>query len=1355
MAASPTIGSIGPFDESQEDWISYSERVEQFFAANDIPDGKKVPTLLSVIGGKTYSLLRNLTSPDKPSAKSYDDLVTILTTHLAPKPLVIAERFRFHKRDQKRGESISEYVAELKRLSQNCSFENALNDSIRDRLVCGLTSESIQRKLLSEANLTLQKATEIATAMEAAAKDATELQGKAKEAESQSVHKLRAKKQYSKCCHCGRTNHQSFECFHKNAICRKCHKVGHIKDICKPPESQSHTSQKPAYKPKPQRNSRKGKPHYKGVHYTELDDSDTPLASIQCESSAAVHQLSQAFWVFPKLDGSTLQMEYDTGSAVAVISEELYNDRFRGHTKLVESPLTLKPWVGNKVTPVGQFSVTVNFKGKEKVLPMHVSPGGGPPLFGREWIYAFGVTPGDLHALKVEPQKGPSATTNMKLQALLDEYQDVFNDKEIGTYRAGKARLHLKEGARPVFCKARPVAYALRPKIEAELERLESTGVIKRVDYSEWATPIVPVVKKDGSVRLCGDFKVTLNPVLEVDKYPTPKVEDVFATLAGGQCYSKIDLKSAYLQMEMDDESKKLLTISTHKGLFQYQKMPFGVASAPAIWQKTMDQVLQNTPRTQCIMDDMIITGSDDDDHLENARKVLQRLRENGLKANRDKCEFFKEEVEYHGHTVSLQGLKKSQSKIEAVLSAPTPTDVGQLRSFVGLVNYYHKFLPNLSTELQPLYRLLQKDVKWSWSDDCEQAFLRVKQLVSSDQVLTHYDPTLPMRVATDASPYGIGAVLSHVLPNGDERPVVFASRSLQASEKNYSQIDKEALAIVFGIRKFHEYLYGHKFTLITDHKPLTSIFHPRKGIPVTTATRLQHWAILLSGYDYEIEYRDSKRHSNADCLSRLPLKVVEEGMEDVADMFSMIQMESLPVTSTDVRRETRRDPVLSKVLRASQDGWTDYAQDPLLRQYYTRRNELTICRDCVMWGNRVCIPDKLQKDVLKELHDSHLGVVKMKSLARSYIYWPGIDRCIEDMARGCASCQVQLNTPSLAPLHPWEWPDQPWKRIHVDYAGPFQGHMYLVVVDAYSKWPEVIPVKSTTSEATIEVLRVLFGRYGLPLQLVSDNGPQFVSAEFTSFLERNGVKHLTSAPYHAATNGQAERFVQTFKSALKSAKNEHGSVQTKLSKFLLKYRTALNSTTGESPAKLFMGRQLRTRLDLIVPDLKQDVINKQTDQVQSRKASAMPNFDIGESVLIRDYRGDDKWMTGVVKSKHGQMTYRVSTNKGVHKRHVEQMRGTNVTHVPKEVPIPDVYIPETTPVPTVHVPEVAPAPAPATGGTTVPKDNKGTSPTKVTSPTKTPRPVKQTETVVKDSVPATNVTRSGRVIKKPSRFQD
>ena len=382
------------------------------------------------------------------------------------------------------------------------------------------------------------------------------------------------------------------------------------------------------------------------------------------------------------------------------------------------------------------------------------------------------------------------------------------------------------------------------------------------------------VPKKDGSVRICGDYKTTVNPELQAEQYPLPRIGDIFANLAGGQKFSKIDLRQAYHQLEMEEDSKKYLTINTHMGLFQYNRLVFGITSAPAIWQRTIDQVLEGTSGTSCILDDMIISGKDDDVHLTNLEEVLQRLQLHGLRANKAKCEFFKEKITYCGHDIDSNGLHKSAEKVEAVLKAPRPNDVAEVRSFLGLINYYHRFLPNLSTAVHPLNQLLEKNHKWKWTEQCEAAFHKVKEMITSEQVLTHYDPSLPLRLACDASPVGIGAVLSHVMSDGTKRPVAFASRTLTKTEQKYAQIDKEALSIVWGVKKFHVYLFGRSFTLYTDHQPLTSIFHPRKSIPVVTAARLQRYALFLAGYDYTIEYKNTKVHSNADGLSRLPLLI-------------------------------------------------------------------------------------------------------------------------------------------------------------------------------------------------------------------------------------------------------------------------------------------------------------------------------------------------------------------------------------------------------------------------------------------------------------------------------------------------
>lgn len=530
----------------------------------------------------------------------------------------------------------------------------------------------------------------------------------------------------------------------------------------------------------------------------------------------------------------------------------------------------------------------------------------------------------------------------------------------------------------------------------------------------------MPVVKKTGDVRICGDFKVTVNQALNVNKYPFPRIEDIFANLSRGQTYSKLDLRQAYLHLEVDEDSKELLTINTHKGLYRYNRAVYRIASLPAIWRRTMDQILQGIPGVQCILDDMIVTGESNETHLANLEKMLCRLNEFGLKLNRDKCDFMKDRVTYCGHEKDKQGLWKSSNKIKAVLETPSPKDITSLRAYLGILNYYHRFLPNLATVVSPMTALLKKDRKFVWTQQCQEAFELSKQLLTSEPVLTHYDPQLPVKLATNASPHGISGILSHVLPNGSEKPVLFASRSLLKAERKYAQIDREALAIYWAVKKFYTYLYGRQFTLVTDCQPLLSIFSPSKSIPATTAARVQRYALYLSGFNYCIEYKCTKRHTNVDGLSRLPA-LCHETDDDFKNVFYASQFEQLPVTSQQIRRETQRERILSRVLDYVKNGWTSESNDPLLKGYFSRRNELSLFQGCLLWGNRVVIPTKLRARVLDMLHLSHPGIVKMKGLARGYVWWPGIDNDIECLGKRCNGCQMQQKLPTPVHLHPWE----------------------------------------------------------------------------------------------------------------------------------------------------------------------------------------------------------------------------------------------------------------------------------------------------------------------------------------------
>ena len=859
----------------------------------------------------------------------------------------------------------------------------------------------------------------------------------------------------------------------------------------------------------------------------------------------------------------------------------------------------------------------------------------------------------------------------------------------LGTLKGYQAKIHVDPDAVPRYNAARSVPYALRDLVDRELQRLQDEGTLEPVEFAEWAAPIVAVLKQDKStVRICGDFSVTVNPVSKLDKYPIPKVNDLFAKLGKGKLFSKLDLSQAYQQLPLDTESKKYVVINTHKGLFQYSRLPFGISSAPGIFQRVMDSLLQGIEGVVVYLDDILITGSTVEAHLKALEEVLSRLQRAGLRVKQKKCVFMRPSVTYLGHVIDANGLHPLSDRVRAIKDAPTPRSVSELKSYLGMLSYYSKFLPNLSSTLHPLYHLLKKDVQWVWEAPQVKAFDASKELLMSSNCLTHFDSSLDLSLACDASSYGLGVVLSHKMMDGTERPIAYASRTLNPAERNYSQLEKEGLSCIFGIKRFHNYLFGRHFELVTDHKPLLGLLKEDRATPPQASSRIKRWSLFLSSYEYTLRFRNTSAHANADALSRLPLPEEPATVAREPELVMLAEhLADSPVTANDIRRWTQRDKILSRVLQYVLQGWPSEG-DVELEPYSSRRLELSTFEGCIMWGSRIVIPTPGRQAVLRELHEGHPGMTRMKALSRMYVWWPGITADIEKSVRLCCQCQEMQSTPPVAPLNPWKWPTRPWARLHLDFAGPFEGKNILIVIDAHSKWVEATCTPSTSSSAVIEVLRSIFARFGLPETIVTDNGTGFVSQEFKEFLRINGINHTTSAPYHPASNGLAERAVQIVKKGLK--KEVSGSMSTRLAKVLFSYRITPQGTTGSSPAELLLGRRPRTRLDLLKPNTAERVEKRQQDQKRRHDQKAkLRTFRVGDYVFVKNFGAGSRWLPGEIVEMSGPVSFHVELEDGRRRRcHQDRLRhrvvedgGPGMSQLSSEdsFPMPSPSIPQET----------------------------------------------------------------------------
>ncbi|XP_061127410.1 uncharacterized protein K02A2.6-like [Syngnathus typhle] len=1153
-----TIQPPEAFDFSRpQQWEKWIRRFERFRLASNLhlsSEANQVNTLIYCMGDEADDILRGQALSDA-QRHQYQAVRDTLDIYFVPRKNIIYERARFNQRVQQVNETVDSFVTALYALAENCNYGALHDELIRDRLVVGLRDTSLAERLQMDKDLTLEKAVNQARQSEVIKRQQTDIRGEKKadldavsvkykrekhstyKAPSLPKHKMAKSPNESQCYRCGRSPaHGKGQCPAKDVTCHTCGKRGHYSKVCK---------------------------SVKNVHMIETEKcNETPIFL------GSVHAGSDPWYADITIRNHKVRFKIDTGADVSVIPAQMYFCINQNETELCKPD---RPLIGPGGTPLNVLGMCKETlcKGEQKI---------------QENVYVIR----DLHmALLSRPASVKlnlvSRADSIDIKMLNENYPKLCQG--LGLMQQPYT-IKLKPDAVPFSLSTpRRVPIPLLGKVKEELERMESIGVISRVEEpTEWCSGMVPVPTKSDSVRICVDL-THLNEAVCREKYILPSVEQTLGSLTGAKVFSKLDANRGFWQVPLAPESAHYTTFITPFGRFHFNRLPFGIASAPEHFQRRMSMILNGLPGVVCHMDDILIWGKDQPEHNARLHTVLNKLQAAGVTLNMDKCELSTQQEKFLGHILSAEGVRPDPDKIRAVIAMKEPSNVSEVRSFLGMVNQLGKFISGLAEKDKPLRDLLSKKNQWVWSHAQQNAFDQLKNELASTPVLTLYDPNKDLKMSADASSYGLGAVLFQK-ESEEWRPVAYASRSLTETEQRYAQVEKEALGLTWGCERFKDFLIGRHFSLETDHKPLVSLLGQQALTELPP--RIQRFRLRLMRYSYSISHTPGKALLTADTLSRAPVnqetdsKATEELLNDTNIYVNEI-VKNLPASSTyitQLKEEQKNDSVCSELMSFCQRGWPDYSRliGPI-KAYWPHRDTLTVHDELLLKGTRLVIPTTMRDKVLVALHEGHQGMSRCRQRAKEAVWWPGLSSQINELVKNCTTCIKERVNP-VEPLMPSELPERPWQKVGADLF-TLNNSNYVLLVDYYSRFVEIAKLTPTRSEDVIVHLKSIFSRHGIPEFFYSDNGPQFSSQQFKDFAAAYGFRHVTSSPRFAQSNGEAERHVQTVKGLLKKAKDPYLA--------LLAYR-ATPLANGYSPAQLLMGRRLRTPVpqlpSLLVPRL-------------------------------------------------------------------------------------------------------------------------------------------------------------------------
>lgn len=1250
-------------------------------------DDVKIAILLNLLGDEGLHIFNTFEYKDGESENCLKTVLQKFDEHCDPIKSAVYEHFKFFKRDQMVGETIDQFVTALKQLSATCEFKDLKETLIRDRIVLGVRDLRIQEKLLQHADLKLSEAVQICRAMESSvstqekiSREQTATVGLVRAGSSQQQRgahgsersggngKSRAEFAYRRepmaerragpssgltegtdrtrgnACICCGYSHERGKCVASKRYCSRCKQRGHYRKFCT--QRYVHDID------------------YLDGHEDCLehsDDSDDQSGDSGSNPDRVVWTVSETLerfdanvkrvdsinrdtdW-FENIDFFTrnvvLSLKIDSGSQANLLSYADFKKLHIPKRALINSFAKLESYSGHNIGYLGKVRVNCAYGPSRSELDFYVlqKSSNKPSLLSYKASKALGIikndTLSDQNNFKVTAITSDKSLT----EAIISKHAKLFN----GHGRVEKMyKITLKENAVPRVSASRKIPLAIKTKVKQKLDEMVNEGIIVPVtEPTDWVHPIVVVPKPNGDIRVCMDPR-SLNQYIKRELYPIPTLDCLFNELSGAKFFTLLDASQAFLQIPLEEDSSKLCTIATCWGRYRYLRLPYGISSAPEIFQRFISETLEGISGVIAYFDDVLVFGKTIEEHNLNLDNVLTKIEQSGLTLNLQKSKICQSSVKFLGHVISSSGVSTDSVKIQAIQNMTAPRNVKELQRFLGMVTYLAKFIHNLSQETALLRRLLSKNIEWVWSEQEEQCFNRLKSLVTSTPVLSFFDNEKPTTLFVDASPYGLGAVVMQ-----NDHPVEYASVSLTDTQQRYNHIEKELLALVFGCERFHHYLFGRKFIIKTDHRPLLGLL--KKPLD-DLSPRIQRLTVRLLRYNFELSYVPGKQQVVADALSRDPAseKIPTDYLNE------RLRVHSVVVTSRENEQRLinaiDKDSDLQKLKYYALNGWPCHKSSvpPETRKYWSIRNDIYVHNNVLFYGKRLMIPVSLQSEILSLMHKAHQGVVSCKKIAQEAFYWPGIMKDIETLILSCDICQQYSRSNQREPLCPHSIPGLPWEKVGIDFKS-FGTTDFLVIVDYYSKFVVVNKLHNKTASNVIAALKNVFSSHGLPVEIFSDNGPPFNSFEFSNFLKQYAIENTTSSPLYPKSNGMVERAIQTVKGLLTKA------VKSGEDPFLaMLYYNVTPKADLPAPCDLLMGRKLRTLCPVpkhvLQPKFPLTNIKKKLEQRQKKQCAyydksskRLSELKPEQKVLLQEK--PRIWKPATVLSKSGPNDYIVKS---------------------------------------------------------------------------------------------------------------